>query len=127
MNIEELRQICLTVKGAAESLPFDDDTLVYKVMDKMFAYFGLTPKNGEFVVSLKCAPEKSEMLREKYNGVTDPIHSAKTLLWNAVYIQSDVPDALIRELVIHSADEVVKNLPKKKQAEYHETFDMKKK
>ncbi|MDR2854009.1 MAG: MmcQ/YjbR family DNA-binding protein [Prevotellaceae bacterium] len=118
MNIEEFREICLAVKGAEECLPFDDDTPVYKLMGKMFAYFGLTPKDGRFVVSLKCDPDKSLELRERYQGVTNPIHAAPSLKWNAVYIQQDVPDSLISALVAHSADEVVKSLPKKKQAEY---------
>jgi predicted DNA-binding protein (MmcQ/YjbR family) len=118
MNIEEFREICLSVKGVEETMPFDDDTPVYKVMGKMFAYFGLTPKDGRFVASLKCDPERSADLREKYYGVDKPIHSADTLKWNSVYLESDVPDALIRDLIFHSAEEVVRNLPKYKQKEY---------
>ena len=45
MNIEELREYCLS-KGATECMPFDEDTLVFKVMGKMFTYTGLRPKNG---------------------------------------------------------------------------------
>jgi len=36
MNIEEYREYCLSVKGATECMPFDEHTLVFKVMDKMF-------------------------------------------------------------------------------------------
>ncbi|MDR1792207.1 MAG: MmcQ/YjbR family DNA-binding protein [Bacteroidales bacterium] len=118
MNIETLREHCLAVKGAEECMPFGDDTLVYKIMGKMFAYFGLNPKDGNFVVSLKCHPERSAQLRERYSGITDPIHSAKTLKWNSVYIESDLPDEIIAQLVTHSAEEVIKALPKYKQKEY---------
>jgi predicted DNA-binding protein (MmcQ/YjbR family) len=118
MNIEELRDYCLSVKGADESMPFDDDTPVYKVMGKMFAYFGLTPKDGRFAVNLKCDPERTLELRERYTGVRRAIHAGESLLWNAVYLESDVPDSLIKELISHSRDEVIKKLPRKKQLEY---------
>lgn len=117
MNIEELRDYCLSIKGSGESLPFDEYTLVYKVMDKMFAYFPLNPKNGEFFVNMKCVPERSIELRERYDGITFGYHSDKKY-WISVYISSDVPDELIRELVNHSVEEVIKKLPKKKQEEY---------
>ncbi|MDR1738609.1 MAG: MmcQ/YjbR family DNA-binding protein [Candidatus Symbiothrix sp.] len=123
MNIEKLRECCLAVKGVEECMPFNDDTPVYKVMGKMFAYFGLTPKDGKFVVSLKCDPERSAALRDKYSGVGKPIHSADTLKWNSVYIESDVPDSVIAELVAHSADEVIKALPRYKREEYRKTAD----
>ena len=117
MNIEELREHCISVKGASESFPFDETTLVFKIMGKMFAYIGLEPKDHKFRVSVKCDPEKSVELREQYEGVTNGYHT-KSLLWNSIYLESDVPDELIKELINHSVDEVIKKLPKKKQEEY---------
>ena len=38
MNIEEYREYCLSIKGATESFPFGENTLVYKIMDKMFTF-----------------------------------------------------------------------------------------
>ncbi len=117
MNIEELREYCISIKGSSESLPFiDSSILVFKVMDKMFAYIALNPKDGIFKVNLKCNPEKSVELREQYRGITST--DFKTLLWNTVYLESDVPDKLIEELISHSADEVIRKLSKKKQEEY---------
>lgn len=120
MNIEELRNHCLSVKNAEESTPFGDDVMVYKIMNKMFAFFSLNPKDGEHFVVLKCDPEKTVELREKYAGVTKGYYTGNNLIWNSVYIQSDIPDNLIKELIQHSADEVIKKLSKKKQAEYRE-------
>lgn len=117
MNIEELREYCLQIKGATESFPFDDTTLVFKVMGKMFAYIGLEPKDGEFFVNMKCDPQKSEVLRQEYEGVRPGYHTSKKM-WNSVYLHSDVPDMVIEELVQHSVEEVIKKLPKKQQAEY---------
>jgi len=117
MNIEELRKYCLSVKGSSESFPFDKTTLVFKIMGKMFAYIGLFSKDGQLCVNLKCDPEKSVELRERYQGVRQGIHTC-SIMWNSVYLTSDVPDRLIKQLVEHSVDEVIKNLPKKKREEY---------
>ncbi len=118
MNIENFREFCLSVKGADESFPFfDDRILVFKVMGKMFAYVNIEPKDALFRVSMKCDPGKSIELREQYEGIVNGQHT-KTLTWNSVYLESDVPDDLIKELIIHSVDEVIRKLPKKKQAEY---------
>jgi predicted DNA-binding protein (MmcQ/YjbR family) len=119
MNIEELREYCLSVKGASESFPFDETTLVFKIIGKMFAYISLEPKDGEFKVNMKCDPEKSFKLREEYQGVRQGIHTS-SVMWNAVCLESDVPDRLIKELIEHSVEEVIKKLPKKKQDEYRD-------
>lgn len=118
MNIEELRNHCLAIRKAEECTPFGDDVLVYKVMGKMFAFFSLNPKDGDCFVVMKCDPEKTVELREKYDGITKGYYAGNNLLWNSVYLQKDVPDSLIVELIQHSADEVVKKLSKRKQQEY---------
>ena len=119
MNIEELREYCINIKGCTESLPFlDKSILVFKVMDKMFAYITLEPKDGIFRVLMKCDPDKSVELRERYKGIVET--DFKTLLWNSVTLDGDVPDRMIKELLLHSVDEVIKKLPKKKREEYKE-------
>jgi len=118
MNIEELRNHCLAINHAEECTPFGEDTMVYKVMNKMFAFFPLNPKENEHFVVMKCDPDKTVELREKYEGVTKGYYTGNNLIWNSVYIQKDVPDKLIVELIEHSVEEVVKKLPKKKQEEY---------
>ena len=115
MNIEELRNHCLAIEQAEECAPFGDDVVVYKISNKMFAFFPLNPKDNEHFVVLKCDPEKSAELREKYAGVTKGYYAGNNLMWNSVYIQKDVPDKLIVELITHSVEEVIKKLPKRKQ------------
>ncbi len=117
MNIEELRKYCLSIKGATESFPFDKKTLVFKVMDKMFAYINIEPKDGVFRVNLKCGADKSVELREQYTGVTHGTHT-RGLLWNQVSLNEDLTDDSIKELIDHSLNEVIKKLPKQKQNEY---------
>lgn len=118
MNIEELRNHCLAIKNVEECTPFGEDILVYKIMNKMFAFLSLNPKEADHFVVLKCDPEKSIELREKYRGITKGYYAGDSLLWNSVSIQKDVPDKLIVELIGHSVEEVVKKLPKKKQEAY---------
>ncbi len=114
MNIEEFRECCLSVKGVEEYL--DMGILGFKVMGKVFAYVRMEPADVVLRAALKCDADRSMELREKYAGVTET--EFKTPLWNAVALESDVPDELITELVRHSADEVIAKLPKKKQEEY---------
>lgn len=117
MNIEELRDCCLQIKGAEECFPFDDTVLVFKVMTKMFAFLPLEPKDGDFFINLKCDPDLAIELREKYEGVQPGYHSSKKY-WNSVYLNRDVPDSLIKELISHSVEEVINKLSKKQQSEY---------
>ena len=117
MNVEDFREYCLSIKGSTESAPFlDRNVVVYKVMEKMFVYIPLYPKDGVIKANLKCNPDKSEELREKYNGITET--DFKTPMWNLVTLESDVPDKVIEELIRHSAEEVISKLPKSKQEEY---------
>jgi len=119
MNIEEIREYCLSIKGAEECFPFDETTMVFKVMGKMFAYMGLERRDDGFMINLKCDPEKAIELRERYEAVIPGYHSNKKY-WNSVYFERGVPDEEVKEWIHHSVDEVIKKLPKKSQQEYAE-------
>ena len=47
MNIEEIREYCISKPAVTEGFPFDQTTLVFKVMNKMFALTGLEGDGGE--------------------------------------------------------------------------------
>ena len=111
MHIEAFREYCLNKKHVTEEFPFDEQTLVFKVMGKMFALSGLERIPHE--INLKCDPERSIELREAYDGLIYPGYHMSKLHWNTIVIESGVPDSLIRELIDHSYDLVVKGLPKK--------------
>ncbi len=121
MNIEDFRIQCLRIKGATESTPFiDPDILVFKLMNKMFCMVSLDPKDGIFKADVKCDPDYTLELQNKYNGI-GPGHVPSTLLWHRIILESDVPDELILKLIHHSVDEVIKKLPKKLREEYGTT------
>ena len=109
MDIEFFREYCLKKKSVTEELPFDESTLVFKVLGKMFALCNLDNFEN---TNLKCDPEYAEELREQYNGVIPGYHMNKKH-WNTVYIESDVDDELLLSLIDHSYDMVIKGLPKK--------------
>jgi predicted DNA-binding protein (MmcQ/YjbR family) len=114
MNIEELREECLRLKGTTESFPFDEMTLVLKVQGKMFALIPLD--NTETQISLKCDPEKAIALREEYSAIVPAWHFNKKH-WNTVYIQPMISRNFLCELIHHSYDLVVAGLPKKMRDE----------
>ncbi len=109
MNIETFHEYCLSKKAVEETFPFDEVTLVFKVMGKMFALTGLD--NEEFKVNLKCDPEYSVELREEYEFIQPGWHMSK-LHWNTVYFEENIPDKLLFELIDHSYDLVVSKLKK---------------
>jgi len=111
MNIETYRAYCLCLKGTTESMPFDDKTLVFKVMGKMFALTGI--ENFESI-NLKCDPEKAIELREKYTSVLPGYHMNKKH-WNTLLVNEELSDKQILELTKDSYDLVVAKLPKKLQ------------
>jgi predicted DNA-binding protein (MmcQ/YjbR family) len=118
MHIEQLRDFCIAKKGVTEHFPFDNVTLVFKVMDKIFALIRIDKwEQGAQCVNLKCDPEKAEELREVYEGVQPGWHSNKKH-WNTVAVNnSDVSDDLGKELINHSYEMVVRGLTKKLQSE----------
>jgi predicted DNA-binding protein (MmcQ/YjbR family) len=118
MHIEELRNVCITKKGVTEHFPFDEVTLVFKVMHKMFALTSLNDwEKGDQKINLKCDPERAQELRGAYEGINPGWHMNKKH-WNTVTINSaDVSDDLVRELINHSYDLVVNGLTKKMKEE----------
>ncbi len=110
MNIEDLRDFCLSIEGAIECTPFDDVTLVFKIYEKMFAVIPLDSER--LSISLKCDPEKAIELREHYNCVEAAWHFNKKY-WNTIYPNGDMKDDDIQFWIEHSVSEVVKKVPKK--------------
>jgi predicted DNA-binding protein (MmcQ/YjbR family) len=110
MDLEYFRQHCLAKKGVTEGFPFDEHTLVFKVMGKMFALTGL--KREEFAINLKCDPERAEELRDLHPEITPGYHMSKKH-WNTVNCEGSLDGKLILELIDHSYDLVVSSLTKK--------------
>lgn len=114
MDIETVREYCLGKKGTEECMPFDDESLVIKVMGKMFILINL---NGSNLIALKCNPEYAIELREHHPGIEGAYHFNKKY-WNQVTLDGIVDEKLIKHLIDHSYEEVIKKFTKKLRAEY---------
>lgn len=114
MNIEQFRNYCLSKTETTEHFPFDNDVLVFKVMNKMYALASLKQwESGDAYINLKCDPEYAVELRETYDSIKPGYHMHKQQ-WNSVYIhRGELQPKLIFELIDHSYDMIVKGLPKK--------------
>ncbi|AKQ45429.1 MmcQ-like protein [Rufibacter radiotolerans] len=115
MNIEEFREYCLAKPHVEETLPFDQDTLVYKVAGKMFALCSMS--DYEAGLALKCDPEWAVELREQYPAIQPGYHMNKKH-WNTVLPEAFLPPGMLPKLIDHSYDLVVKGLPKKVREEF---------
>ncbi len=107
MDIETIRNYCISKSNVTESLPFDDDTLVFKVNGKIFAMVNLS---GEMCLNVKCDPELAVELRERYPAVEPGYHMNKRH-WNTIRIDGSVPDSIILSWIDHSYELVT---PKKR-------------
>lgn len=113
MDIESFHNFCLNLKGVTQEFPFDNRTLVYKVMGKMFALADVEEFES---INLKCDPEKAIELRERYPAVKPGYHMHKKH-WNTVVIDGSLSDRLIEEWIIDSYNLVASGLTKKLKEE----------
>lgn len=113
MNIEAFRQYCMQMKGVTEEFPFDENTLVFKVMGKMFALADVDLFSS---INLKCLPEVGVDLRERYPAVQPDYHMNKKH-WITVEMDGSVPDRLLRDWISESYRLVVKSLTKSQKVE----------
>ncbi len=112
MNIETLRNYCLSKPGAEETLPFGPDTLIYKSGGKAFLLMGLD--NEELRFNVKCEPDMAIELRERNACVLPGYHMNKKH-WNTVVVDGSVSEKQLKEWIDHSYD-LVTNPKKKRKA-----------
>ena len=114
MDIESFRAYCLAKPGVTEDFPFGEETLALRVGGKIFALTGLDAE--AFAVNLKCDPAYAEELRERHAEVRPGYHMNKKH-WNTVDFSGSLEGSLLRALIDHSYELVLKSLPKAVQAE----------
>ena len=112
MNVEEIREYCISKPAVTEGFPFNDTALVFKVAGKMFALLDLSEDTRG--ISLKCDPELAIELREQHSEVTPAWHFNKRH-WNGVSLKSSISDSLLIDWINHSYTIVVDSLPKSKR------------
>ncbi len=109
MNIESIREYCLSLPNTSEDMPFGDEYLVIRVCGKIFACIGFA-RPDYFV--LKCDPAYAIELRESHSEIEPAWHWNKKY-WNQLSLQGSLTDDMIKSLIHHSYGQVVGKLPKK--------------
>ena len=111
MNLEEIRDHCLAMPGVSEGLPFGEDTLVFKVGEKLFLLASIS-SGTQF--NVKCDPELAIELREHHPEVQPGFHMNKKH-WNTVHTNGSLSRRQLIDMIDHSYDLVFKSLPKQLQ------------
>ena len=109
MNIESVRDYCLSLPMATEDFPFDETTLVFRVFGKIFAMVDLD--DTEWFV-LKCDPDYALEVRDRHTEIAPAYHMNKKH-WNQLNLFGMLPDELVQSLIRHSYNLVVSKLPRK--------------
>jgi predicted DNA-binding protein (MmcQ/YjbR family) len=109
MDIEQIREYCLKKRGVTEEFPFDEETLVFKVLGKMFLLASL--ETIPLQINLKCNPEEAVELREEYEAVQPGYHMNKKH-WNTVIIDGSIQSEMILRWIDESYELVVSGLKK---------------
>jgi predicted DNA-binding protein (MmcQ/YjbR family) len=110
MELEDAIAHCLSQPHATEETPFGPEVLVYKVGGKVFAL--TEPDAFPATLNLKCDPERALDLRDQFAAIRPGYHMNKRH-WNTLTLDGSLPTALVRELIEHSYQLVVRGLPKK--------------
>lgn len=113
MNIEQIREYCLSLHRVTEDMPFGEDTLVFRVMNKIFALVNL---DGETRINLKCDPSRAITLREEYQAIIPGYHMNKQH-WNTIILDGSLKKELVTSLIVHSYELIAESLPRAKKEE----------
>lgn len=111
MDLNDLMEYLESKPHVEACFPFDEHTLVYKAGGKMYALIAL--ERVPAMLNLKCDPERSIELRERYQEITPGYHMNKTH-WNSIdYTTLDW--SLLKELIDHSYELILNSLTKKQK------------
>lgn len=120
MNIESIRDYCLSLPQTSEAFPFDERTLVFRVVDKIFACVDL--ERPEWA-TMKRDPDYALELRESHPEIEGAWHWNKKY-WNQVRLDGMLDDEFVKSLIRHSYHEVVKKMKKQTRTEHPEIMDI---
>lgn len=113
MNIEEVHDFCMKLKGVNETMPFGPETVVYKVLNKIFALMPLD-EEPPIKINLKNTPQKNLELRINYDSIIPGYHMNK-VHWNTVIVNGTLKKSFLEELITDSYNCVVNGMTKKEK------------
>lgn len=110
MDYESAKASILAKPEAVELQPAGPDVTSFKVCHKLFATLSEGGEGGVPYINLKCEPTRAQELRDAYPSI-QPGHRMNKVHWNTIVLDGTVPDELILELIDHSYERVLENLP----------------
>lgn len=114
MNVEDLREYCLTLPQTEENCPWSEpqyqNLVTFTVGGKWFC---LLDPDKKFI-NVKTSPEIVQDLLAHYTGAFPAWHMNKEH-WIGITLQSDIPDEKIKQLLKEGYTLVVDSLPKSKR------------
>ena len=99
MDHKTVEAYLLSMPDARLDYPFDKTAAVYKVHDKIFAI--IREGSDPLRISLKCDPELSKLLREKYESIMPADHMNKKH-WNTIILSGQSSWDEIKGFIRHS-------------------------
>ncbi len=106
MNIEELREYVVQKPDVTEGFPFGEDTLVFKVKEKLFLLTGLDRSPLQF--NVKCNPDKAIELRDEYPDCVLPGYHMNKKHWNTIIVDGTLSKKQLRQMIDDSYNLVSK-------------------
>ena len=113
LNLDHIKQYCACKPGTHEEYPFGPDTLVFKVMSKMYAL--VSENDNPLRINLKCDPEQAPVLRSMHDSILPGYHMNKEH-WNTIVLDGSIPDELVFRMIDESYDLVAAGLRKSEKA-----------
>ncbi len=115
MKYDWIEGYCLSKKSVIREYKVEWDAVRYMIKDKMFVLQGDDNK-GNLIITVKLNPEFGELLRLKYEDIIPGYHMNK-VHWNSLFLDGDVPDDVVKEMLDESYNLVFLSLSKKQQKE----------
>lgn len=97
MDIDIIRDHVLQKTGVTEGFPFGEDTLVFKVKEKMFLLVALESSPLQF--NVKCDPDRAVELREEYPDYVLPGYHMNKKHWNTVIVGGRLSKKQLLEMI----------------------------
>ena len=115
MKYDWMDSYLLSKKGAQKDFKVEWDATRYQIGGKMFAMQG-GDKEKKAIITLKCEPLFGQLLREQHQHIIAGYYMNKEH-WNSVYLDGDVPDDVLKQMIDMSYGLVLNSLSKKMQQE----------
>lgn len=97
MHIEAIREYILQKPSVTEGFPFGEDTLVFKVNNKIFFLAGIDSSPLQF--NVKCDPDKAIELRDAYPESVLPGYHMNKKHWNTIIVNGRLSAKQLKEMI----------------------------